>query len=356
MWNKEDEKYMRRCLELARLGLGDAAPNPMVGSVIVHCGKIIGEGYHQKCGEAHAEVNAINSVKNKSLLKESTIYVNLEPCSHYGKTPPCADLIIEKKIPRVVIGCMDSFTKVAGNGIKKLKKANCDVITGVLEKESLELNRRFFAFHEKKRPYIILKWAQTLDGFIDMKRNANETPDSNWITNNLSKMLVHKWRTEESAFMIGTNTARNDNPQLTVRDWNGRNPIRIVLDRNLRLNTELHIFNSDAKTLIFNTLKDEIRANIEYIKLDFDSNMINTILEILYRKEIQSMVVEGGQKLLKSFINQNLWDEARVFTGNKNFYDGIKSPEFRGQFVTEAMLNDSHLTIYKNSFKSLRHL
>ena len=348
MWNKEDEKYMRRCLELAQLGMARAAPNPMVGSVIVYQGKIIGEGYHHKSGQAHAEVNAINSVKDQSLLKESTIYINLEPCTHYGKTPPCADLIIEKKIPRVVIGCVDSFAKVAGKGIEKLKKANCEVKVGILEKESIHLNRRFFKFHEKKRPYIILKWAQTLDGFIDVKRNTNETPDLNWITNNLSKILVHKWRTEESAFMIGTNTARNDNPKLTVRDWNGRNPIRIVLDRNLSLNQNLQIFNSDSKTLIFNEIKSEILNNLEFIKINFDSNILNSILEILYNKEIQSIVVEGGKMLLESFINQHLWDEARIFTGNKYFYDGTKAPCFSGHLINDTMLGDSHLSFYQN--------
>jgi len=348
MWNKEDEKYMQRCLELAQLGLGNAAPNPLVGSVIVHNGKIIGEGYHHKAGYAHAEVNAINSVKDQSLLKDSTIYVNLEPCAHYGKTPPCADLIIDKKIHRVVIGCVDSFAKVAGKGIEKLKNANCEVEVGILEKESIHLNRRFFIFHEKKRPYIILKWAQTLDGFIDVKRNTDEKPDSNWITNNLSKMLVHKWRTEESAFMIGTNTARNDNPQLTVRDWNGRNPIRIVLDRNLSLNSNLHIFNSESKTLLFNEIKSETQNNLEFLKINFDTNILHSILETLYIKNIQSLVVEGGQMLLDSFINQQLWDEARIFTGNKYFYEGTKAPCFSGHLINDTMLGDSHLSFYTN--------
>jgi len=353
MWNKEDEKYMQRCLDLAKLGFGNAAPNPMVGSVIVHQEKIIGEGYHKKCGEAHAEVNAIQSVKDKSLLMDSTLYVNLEPCSHFGKTPPCADLIVKNNIPRVFVGCVDSFAKVSGQGIKKLKDAGCEVIVGVLQKESLELNRRFFTFHQQKRPYIILKWAQTLDGFIDIARNAKETPESNWITNNLSKMLVHKWRTEESAFMIGTNTARNDNPKLTVRDWNGRNPIRVVIDKNLNLDSDLEIFNSESKTLIFNSLKDDIVNNLEYIKINFDSNMIPNILEILYQKKIQSLVVEGGKILLESFIKQQLWDEARVFIGNKYFYNGIKAPEFSSRLTGHTMLDDSHLSIYSNMTKSI---
>jgi len=348
MSTKEDEKYMRRCLELAQLGFGTAAPNPMVGSVIVHNGKIIGEGYHKKCGEAHAEVNAINSVTDHSLLTDSTIYVNLEPCAHHGKTPPCADLIVEKQIPRVVIGCQDSFAKVAGKGIEKLKKAGREVIVGVLEKESLELNKRFFTFHKQKRPYIILKWAQTIDGFIDIERKPDSPIEPYWITNDLAKKLVHKWRTEESAFMVGTNTARNDNPRLTVRDWNGRNPVRIVLDRNLSLEKSLHIFNNEAKTIVFNSLKNEIIDNVEFVKIDFDENMLEPLLQILYQHEIQSLVVEGGQQLLASFINQNLWDEARVFIGNKQFFSGTKAPAFTGYLSGSEMIGDSKLLFYKN--------
>jgi diaminohydroxyphosphoribosylaminopyrimidine deaminase/5-amino-6-(5-phosphoribosylamino)uracil reductase len=350
MWNSEDEKYMQRCIDLAKQGFGRTSPNPMVGSVIVHHGNVIGEGYHQKAGEAHAEVNAIHSVKDESLLSESTLYVNLEPCAHYGKTPPCADLIIQKKIPRIVIGCVDTFAKVRGKGIEKLRNEKCEVIVGILEKESIDLNRRFFTFHEKKRPYIILKWAQTLDGFIDMKRTETQFAESNWITNKLSKMLVHKWRTEESAFMVGTNTARNDNPKLTVRDWAGRNPIRIVIDRNLSLKNNLHLLNNESYTIIFNSLKSELIDKTEYIKIDFDLDPINEILEVLYLKEIQSIVLEGGQKLLNSFIQKKLWDEARVFTGNKLFYEGIKAPEFKGNLIAESKLEDSYLEIFTKSF------
>ena len=297
----EDEKYMQRCLELAKLGLGEAAPNPMVGSVIVHKGKIIGEGYHHKSGDAHAEVNAINSVKDQALLTDSTIYVNLEPCAHYGKTPPCADLIVEKKVPRVVIGCVDSFAKVAGKGIEKLRKAGCDVKVGVLEQECLELNKRFFTFHEKKRPYIILKWDETTDGFIDVLRKPTDPIEPHWITNDLAKKLVHKWRTEETAFMVGTNTARNDNPRLTTREWSGRNPVRLVVDRSLSLDRSLYIFNNEAKTYIFNSKKTETIENLEFVKVDFDESILSNVLNRLYESDIQSIVVEGGRQLMQNY-------------------------------------------------------
>lgn len=347
--NSPDIIYMIRSIELAELGLGQAAPNPLVGSVIVYKDKIIGEGYHQKWGNAHAEVNAINSVKDKSLLKKSTLYVNLEPCAHFGKTPPCANLIAEKQIPRVVIGCVDSFAKVAGKGIEILKNAGCEVELGVLENESRELNRRFFTFHEKKRPFIILKWAETLDGFIDIERNQKEPIGQYWITNNLAKMLVHKWRSEESAFMVGTNTARNDNPRLTVRDWKGRNPLRIVTDKKLSLPGDLYLFDEEANTLVFNSIKNEHRSNIEFVKTDFSNYNLEQVLNALYDRQIQSLVVEGGQKLLKSFINQNLWDEARVFTGNTYFKKGTKSPEFKELPVSETMVGDSKLRLYRKA-------
>jgi diaminohydroxyphosphoribosylaminopyrimidine deaminase/5-amino-6-(5-phosphoribosylamino)uracil reductase len=348
MFNQDDKIYMQRCIDLAMLGIGEAAPNPMVGSVIVHNGIIIGEGYHKKCGQPHAEVNAINSVKDQSLLKESTIYVNLEPCAHFGKTPPCADMIVEKKIPRVVIGCIDSFAKVAGKGITILKNAGCIVDVGILEKECLELNRRFFTFHEKKRPYIILKWAQTLDGFIDVDRKQDEAIESYWITNQLAKMLVHKWRTEESAFMVGANTVLNDAPQLTSREWSGKNPIRIVPDKDLSLPATLQIFNNDAPTIVFNQMKDEKKDNIQFIKVNFDKKLNINIMKSLHELEIQSVVIEGGRKLLQSFINENLWDEARVFTGNRYFKKGTKAPEFKGFQVSETMVGDCWLRVYKN--------
>ncbi len=348
MLHSDDEKYMRRCIELAKLGLGEAAPNPMVGSVIVWEGRIIGEGYHRKSGQAHAEVNAINGVKDQSLLRNSTIYVNLEPCAHYGKTPPCADLIVEKKIPRVVIGCVDSFAKVAGKGIDILEKAGCEVKVGILEQESLELNRRFFTFHEKKRPWIILKWAETEDGFMDAVRKPGAPLEPYWITNNLAKKLVHRWRTEETAFMIGTNTARNDNPRLTARESQGRNPLRLVIDRNLSLDRNLHIFNSEAKTIVFNSKESKTEKNIEFVKVGFDESVLNNILDKLYMMEIQSVVVEGGRQLLTSFIEQKLWDEARIFIGKKQLYEGLKAPEIPGKLVAEEMIGDNRLLKKRN--------
>ncbi len=344
----EDEIYMRRCLELAKLGIGTTAPNPMVGSVIVYEGKIIGEGYHKKCGEAHAEVNAINSVKNPELLEKATLYVNLEPCAHHGKTPPCSDLIVRKKIPRVVIGCVDSFAKVAGKGIEKLKKGGCDVTLGVLEKESRWLNRRFFTFHEKKRPYIILKWAETKDGFIDKKRKSEETVEQNWITNQLSKKLVHKWRTEEAAFMVGRKTVKKDNPQLTVRDWVGRNPVRIVLDQKLKLSKDLKIFDNQSNTLIFNAKKEEQKDNLHYLKIDYEKDVLAQLMQRLYDLEIQSVVVEGGEQLLSGFIKKNLWDEARIFVGNKYFKAGVRAPDFNFVPEEEIWLEDTLLKIYYN--------
>ncbi|MCF6243090.1 MAG: bifunctional diaminohydroxyphosphoribosylaminopyrimidine deaminase/5-amino-6-(5-phosphoribosylamino)uracil reductase RibD [Bacteroidales bacterium] len=346
MDNSEDEKYMRRCLELAKLGLGTAAPNPLVGSVIVYQGKIIGEGYHQKCGEAHAEVNAINSVKNPELLEKATLYVNLEPCAHHGRTPPCSDLIVRKKIPRVVIGCVDSFAKVAGKGIEKLKAGGCNVTVGILEEESRWLNRRFFTFHEKKRPYIILKWAETKDGFIDKKRKSDETVEQNWITNQISKKLVHKWRTEEAAFMVGRKTVKKDNPQLTVRDWVGRNPVRIVFDQKLKLAPDLKIFDNQAKTIIFNAKKESLENNLHYLKINYEKQVLPQVLQRLYELEIQSIVVEGGEKLLTGFIEADLWDEARIFIGNKYFKEGVKAPEFHFIPDEEIWLEDTLLKIY----------
>ena len=336
---------MKRCLELARLGLGSAAPNPMVGSVIVYRGKIIGEGYHQKCGEAHAEVNAINSVNNSELLMESALYVNLEPCSHYGRTPPCSKLILDKKIPHVIIGCIDTFAQVAGKGIEMLEAGGCKVTTGILEKESRELNKRFFTFHEKQRPYIILKWAQTRDGFIDVIREKDSKEKPVWITNQLSKMLVHKWRTEESGIMVGTNTAELDNPMLNVREWNGNNPVRIVLDRQLRLNTSLHLFDGKNKTLVFTEKQKQSVKNIEYIQIDFNKNELNQVFKELYNRDIQSVIIEGGKDLLDSVIAQGLWDEARIFTGDMLFSTGIEAPKIEGKTISNELLHESGLKV-----------
>ena len=321
-----DEQYMSRCIQLAELGAGNVAPNPMVGAVLVYDDKIIGEGYHKKYGEAHAEVNCINSVeeKNKHLIEKSTIYVSLEPCAHYGKTPPCADLIIKNNIPKVVIGTKDIYKEVAGAGIEKLKNAGIEVLTGVLENECIDLNKRFFTFHQKQRPYIILKWAQSANGKIGSANNERIL-----ISNDYSNRLVHRWRSEESAILVGTNTALKDNPSLTTRLWKGKNPIRIVIDKNLKLPHELKIFSKTTNTIIFNSLKNTIEENVEYIKLE-NKNFLEEILRTLYKLNIQSVLVEGGAKTLQSFIDKGLWDEARIITNEGMIIEnGISSPEFK---------------------------
>ena len=340
------EIFMQRCLELALLGMGDVAPNPMVGCIIVHEGIIIGEGYHQKIGQAHAEVNAILSVSNPDLLAQSTLYVSLEPCAHFGKTPPCSDLIIENRIPNVVIGTIDPFAKVAGKGIERMQNAGISVEVGVLEKECRELNRRFFTFHEKKRPYILLKWAQTLDGFIDTDRTEIQHPT--WITNALSKRLVHKQRSEESAILIGTNTAEYDNPALTVREWTGNQPIRMVIDRNGRLDSNLHIFDCKAPTWVFTSLKKPETGNLKYITQDFNQDILPQILSELYERNILSLVVEGGSFLLNSFLQDNLWDEAFVYTGNQFFGKGVEAPHISGETIGFEMLDDCKLHVLRN--------
>ena len=320
-----DEQYMSRCIQLAELGAGNVAPNPMVGAVLVYDDKIIGEGYHKKYGEAHAEVNCINSVeeKNKHLIEKSTIYVSLEPCAHYGKTPPCADLIIKNNIPKVVIGTKDIYKEVAGAGIEKLKNAGIEVLTGVLENECIDLNKRFFTFHQKQRPFIILKWAQSSNRKIGSERERI------LISNDYSNRLVHRWRSEEAAILVGTNTALKDDPLLTTRLWKGKNPIRIVIDKNLKLPHELKIFSKTTNTIIFNSLKNTIEENVEYIKLE-NKNFLEEILRTLYKLNIQSVLVEGGAKTLQSFIDKGLWDEARIITNEGMIIEnGISSPEFK---------------------------
>jgi diaminohydroxyphosphoribosylaminopyrimidine deaminase/5-amino-6-(5-phosphoribosylamino)uracil reductase len=344
-----DEKYMERCLELARQAEGLTQPNPMVGSVIVHNGQIIGEGFHQKAGLPHAEVNAINSVKDQSLLKESTLYVNLEPCAHYGKTPPCSLLIIQKKIPHVVIGCTDSFSAVSGKGIQMLKDAGIDVLVGILGKESRELNRRFFTFHEQKRPYVILKWAQTRDGLIDYNREAEPDNRPTWITSESARRLVHLWRSREQAIIVGSVTALKDNPSLTVRDWIGPHPLRIVLDRKNTLPRHLALFDGTTPTLLFTRQEDKTRQNAEQIIIPSDAMPIPYILNTLFEKNIQSLIVEGGAKLLNTFIESKLWDEARVFTGNKWFGSGIKAPCMNKMPFQREILTNSELLIYRNN-------
>jgi len=337
--------FMLRCIELASNGLGAVAPNPMAGCVIVHDGKIIGEGFHQKFGQAHAEVNAINDAIKKhdeEILNRSALYVSLEPCAHTDKTPPCADLIIEKKIPVVYVGCIDPFLKVNGKGVERLRKAGVEVHSEILEKECRELNKRFFTFHEKKRPYIILKYAQSKDGFIAVVNSTNEKGN---ISNDYSRKLVHKWRGEEQAIMIGTNTAVADNPFLTVRDWKGKNPLRVVIDRSLKLPPTMNVFNSDAPTLIFNEKKNDKTNNIEWVAVDFGKNFLKEIVQQLYIREIQSVIVEGGTKLLQSFIDENIWDEARIFTGDKWLGVGVKAPLLKGTVIKEEEILNDRLTV-----------
>ncbi|MGM0503136.1 MAG: bifunctional diaminohydroxyphosphoribosylaminopyrimidine deaminase/5-amino-6-(5-phosphoribosylamino)uracil reductase RibD [Bacteroidota bacterium] len=352
--NTVNEKYMQRCISLASQGLGNTAPNPMVGSVIVYDNKIIGEGYHRRCGEAHAEVNAINAVKDKDLLKRSTLYVNLEPCSHYGKTPPCANLIAQLNIPEVIIGTMDTASHVSGRGIDILKRAGCSVKVGVLEKESRALNKRFFTFHEKNRPYIILKWAETLDGFIDVERTENHPVQPTWITNEFSKMLVHKWRDEEQAILIGTNTAKADNPTLTTRNWAGKSPLRIVFDRELKLPADLNVFNADAETIIIadksnrTSTKKYLNTNVGIEFVDYNQEFDKQLFEIFIKQNIQSVIIEGGAKILNYFMDYNLWDEARVFVGNIDFFKGVHAPQIDGKVIKEEKLGHSKFTLIKN--------
>ena len=348
-----DEKYMQRCIDLAKQGMGNAAPNPMVGSVIVYNNKIIGEGYHKVCGQPHAEVNAINSVKEKDVLKKATIYVNLEPCSHFGKTPPCANLITSLGIPNVIIGSVDTAAHVSGKGIEILKKGGCNVTSGVLEKECRELNKRFFTFHEKKRPYIILKWAQTKDGFIDVKRDKDSIAEPTWITNEYAKTLVHKWRAEEQAILVGTNTALNDNPSLTTRNWKGKNPIRIVFDRNLTLPPNLNIFNSSAETIVIADKRAKYqkvkylnkRIGIDFV--DYENDFYTQLFKIFINKEIQSVIIEGGEKVLNSFITNDFWDEARVFYGEKEFKEGVGAPKIGLKNLYSDYLGTSKLTFIR---------
>lgn len=318
-----DEKYIRRCIELASNGLCNAAPNPMVGAVIVHNGKIIGEGYHARCGEGHAEVNAIRSVKDESLLKDSTIYVSLEPCSHYGKTPPCADLIISKGIPHVVVGCIDPFSQVSGRGIQKLRDAGIDVTVGVLEEECKNLIRRFVTFNTQKRPYITLKWAESADGFIDSNREEGSPVV---LSTPITSMYVHKQRAEHKAILVGRRTAMLDNPSLTTRNWYGANPLRLVTDRNLTLPSDLKLFDHSTPTIVFTAEKKENEENLEYITIDFSKDILPQILTVLYERKIQSLMVEGGTTLLQSFIDSGLWDEMFVEHSAKVLGEGVKSP------------------------------
>lgn len=324
MITKENEKFMRRCIQLAKLGAGSVSTNPMVGAVVVYNGNIIGEGFHKRFGQAHAEVNAINSVKNPGLLSKSEIYVSLEPCAHFGKTPPCADLIIEKGIRKVYVGCLDPFSKVDGKGIQKLRNAGIEVVTGVLEKECQELNRRFFTFVNLKRPYIILKWAQSLDGYLDKDFRPVK------ISNPLTNILSHKWRSEEDAILVGTTTAERDNPHLDNRLWSGKNPVRIILDKENALDKKLNIFDNSQPTIIVK---------------EFD---VNEILNKLYHNNIQSVIVEGGAKTHNLFLESGLWDEIRIFQSDEMLLSGTKAAQIQGKLIENTNIGDNKLLIFRN--------
>ena len=339
--------FMYRCLELAKRGTGYVAPNPMVGAVLVCDGKIIGEGYHQKYGGPHAEVNCINSVneQDKYKVSSSVLYVSLEPCSHFGKTPPCTDLIITNKIPEVVIGCRDPFKEVDGKGIEKLKAARIKVIDGILEKECQKLNKRFFTFHTKHRPYIILKWAETGDGKIAVN-GTNRLLISNEQTNR----LVHKWRSEEASILVGTKTALLDDPELTTRNWPGSSPIRLVVDMDMKLPVYLKIFNDKQRTVIFNKIKHEEKDHLVYYQVTEEVNLVHQIVNALYQMKIQSVIVEGGARFLQSFIDEEIWDEIRVIKNEKLIIsNGLSAPVFIDRNADEEIkiLGDS-IKIYNH--------
>lgn len=336
---------------MAKNGLGTTYPNPLVGSVIVYKDEIIGEGWHKKAGDYHAEVNAINAVKDKSLLSKSTIYVSLEPCSHFGKTPPCSDLIIEKQIPNIVIGTIDSNEKVSGKGIQKLLNAGRNVTVGILEEECYELNKRFFTFHNKKRPYIILKWAESADGFIapnKVHRQAQNVKKPFWLTNEISRQLVHKWRSEEQAILVGTNTVLEDNPKLNVRNWTGNNPVRIVLDKSGKIDENYFVKDNSVKT-IFITENENFKStdNCIYENVIFDNKLALKICDVLYKHAVQSAIIEGGTQTLQTFIDANLWDEARVFKSETVLENGTKAPILIGKNETsQIILNDKLITFF----------
>lgn len=350
---KSNEIYIQRCIELAQNGAGTVSPNPLVGCVIVHNNIIIGEGCHMKYGEAHAEVNAINSVKQKHLLPEATLYVNLEPCHHYGKTPPCADFIIDNKIKKVVVGMIDPFEKVAGHGIQKLKDAGIEVEIGILEAECKYLNRRFIKYITQQKPYIILKWAQTFNGYIApdaTKISAAEFEIQRHITDRIVQRLVHKWRTQEDAIMVGTNTALFDNPALNAREWTVINPIRIVLDKNLRLPHDLKLFDKSEPTIVFTSIQKESKKNLDFIKLDFEKNWLDEMLNELYKFKIQSVVIEGGTQLLNAAIANKIWDEAIVFTSPKIINDGIKAPLIFGNKIQQEDIDGIMMNVLLSNY------
>ncbi len=343
------EKYINRCIELARNGLGRTWPNPLVGSVIVHKGHIIGEGWHRRAGDAHAEVNAINAVKDQAMLKEAAIYVSLEPCSHYGKTPPCSNLIIDSGIKKIIIGTIDPFGEVRGKGIKKLLDAGCQVTVGVLEKACQDLNRRFFTYHTQRRPYIILKWAESRDGFIAPFEHKEASRRPVWISNSISRQLVHKWRAEEQAILVGTRTALKDNPRLNTRHWSGADPIRIVIDRKRTIPLESHLFDRSVKTIVLTeeNSRDE-GENLVFEHLSFSQNFREKFCDLLYDHEIQSLLVEGGTFTLQALIDQGLWDEARIFRGPAALEEGIPAPVISGRVESCLDIAGDKLQILRN--------
>jgi diaminohydroxyphosphoribosylaminopyrimidine deaminase/5-amino-6-(5-phosphoribosylamino)uracil reductase len=348
-----DESYMLRCIELARMGAGAVSPNPMVGCVIVHNNRIIGEGWHRQYGGPHAEVNAVNSVADKSLLPQSTVYVNLEPCSHFGKTPPCADLLIAHRVQRVVTGMTDPFSEVSGRGIGKLRAAGITVETGVLQQECEELNKRFITFHRLKRPYIILKWAQTLDGFIApdaASMTTDEFEQRRHITGRVVQKLVHKWRAEEDAVLVGTHTALSDDPVLNVRAYEGRNPMRITLDKSGRLPAHLRLFDGSQRTLVFTALQREsLVPGLEYIAIDFTAPIWPRIAHELHQRNIQSLVVEGGTVTLHNIFISGIWDEAQVFTSPSVMGAGVAAPAIHGKLSGQFGIDGKQLHIYRHS-------
>lgn len=339
---KVEEKYMVRCLELARCGMGATHPNPMVGAVIVHEGQIIGEGFHRRIGEPHAEVNAITAVRDEALLPQSTMYVSLEPCSHYGKTPPCAELIIRKRIPRVVVACLDPYPQVSGRGICMLREAGVEVVTGLLEAEARLLNKAFITMQEKQRPYITLKWAQSADGYIDRLRSDNSQPPVQFSTPE-TRRYVHKLRSEVAAIMVGTRTALLDNPSLTVRYWNGQSPVRVVIDRALRIPSSYQLFDGQSPTLIFTSDKAIDRPHVEYIPTDFSQPILPHILQQLYLRKLDSLLVEGGAHLLSQFLQADLWDEIQVETASFSLGEGVTAPKISDIFPFSSVSSNQRI-------------
>jgi diaminohydroxyphosphoribosylaminopyrimidine deaminase/5-amino-6-(5-phosphoribosylamino)uracil reductase len=338
---------MHRCIELAKQGAGFVAPNPMVGAVLVYEERIIGEGYHQLYGNAHAEVNCINAVskEDEQFISKSTLYVSLEPCTHYGKTPPCTELIIAKKIPKVVVGCRDPFREVDGKGIEKLVAAGVAVTQDILNRQCIGLNKRFFLWNTKQRPFIILKWAQSANG-----KFANADYSRVLISNTFTNHLVHKWRSEESSILVGTNTALLDNPYLNVRLWNGANPVRLVVDMDLRLPDFLHVLDKQQRTVVFNALKHEEEHNLLYYQVTNDVSLVHQIVHALYRLKLQSVMIEGGAKLLQSFVDENMWDEARIITNEEMAIDnGINAPTLPDAiFITEEKIIADRVSYFSN--------